>query len=42
MSWLKNIRRENLKGVTAERLVVLDVAGILADPKINLQEEVEK
>jgi purine-binding chemotaxis protein CheW len=30
---LTGIRRQYLKGVTAERLVVLDVARILADPK---------
>ena len=35
------IRSEYLKGVTAERLVVLDVARILADPKIIVDEEVE-
>jgi len=42
VSWLKNIRSEYLKGVTAERLMVLDLVRILADPKIILQEEVEK
>jgi purine-binding chemotaxis protein CheW len=35
------IRSAFLKGVTAERLVVLDVARILADPKIIVDEEVE-
>jgi purine-binding chemotaxis protein CheW len=38
---LTGIRGEYLKGVTAERLVVLDVARILADPKIIVHEEVE-
>jgi purine-binding chemotaxis protein CheW len=38
---LTGIRSEYLKGVTAERLVVLDVARILADPKIIVHEEVE-
>jgi purine-binding chemotaxis protein CheW len=38
---LTGIRSEYLKGVTAERLVVLDVARILADPKIIVDEEVE-
>jgi purine-binding chemotaxis protein CheW len=30
-----------LKGVTADRLVVLDLGRILADPKIIVHEEVE-
>lgn len=38
---LTGIRSEYLKGVTAERLVVLDAARILADPKIIVSEEVE-
>jgi purine-binding chemotaxis protein CheW len=38
---LTGIRSEYLKGVTAERLVVLDVARILADPRIIVHEEVE-
>lgn len=38
---LTGIREEYLKGVTAERLVVLDLARILADPKIIVHEEVE-
>lgn len=38
---LTGIRGEYLKGVTAERLVVLDVARILADPKIIVHEKVE-
>jgi len=38
---LSGIRSEYLKGVTAERLVVLDVARILSDPKIIVHEEVE-
>jgi purine-binding chemotaxis protein CheW len=37
---LTGIRSEYLKGLTAERLVVLDVARILADPKIIVHEEV--
>ena len=38
---LTGIRSEYLKGVTAERLVVLDVARILADPNIIVHEEVD-
>jgi purine-binding chemotaxis protein CheW len=38
---LTGIRGDYLKGVTAERLVVLDLARILADPKIIVHEEVE-
>jgi purine-binding chemotaxis protein CheW len=38
---LTGIRSEYLKGVTAERLVVLDVARILADPKIIVHDEVD-
>jgi len=38
---LTGIRGDYLKGVTAERLVVLDLARILADPKIVVHEEVE-
>ncbi len=38
---LTGIRAEYLKGVTAERLVVLDLARVLADPKIIVHEEVE-
>jgi len=38
---LTGIRGEYLKGVTADRLVVLDVGRILADPKIIVHEEVE-
>lgn len=34
---LTGIRGDYLKGVTAERLVVLDVARILADPRILVQ-----
>ena len=41
LSTFTGIRSEYLKGVTAERLVVLDVARILADPKIIVHEEVE-
>jgi purine-binding chemotaxis protein CheW len=39
---LGGIRGDYLKGVTAERLVVLDMARILADPKIIVHEEVEE
>ncbi len=38
---LIGIRSDYLRGVTAERLVVLDLARILADPKIIVDEEVE-
>lgn len=38
---LTGIRAEYLKGVTAERLMVLDLDRILADPKIIVHEEVE-
>ena len=38
---LTGIRGEYLKGVTAEHLVVLDVARILADPNIIVHEEVD-
>lgn len=38
---LTGIRSEYLKGVTAERLVVLDAARILADPRIIVHEEVD-
>jgi len=38
---LTGIRAEYLKGVTGERLVVLDLACILADPRIIVHEEVE-
>ena len=38
---LTGVRSEYLKGVTAERLVVLDVGRILADPTIIVHEEVE-
>jgi purine-binding chemotaxis protein CheW len=37
---LTGIRAEYLKGVTADRLVVLDVDRLLADPKIIVNEEV--
>ena len=37
---LTGVRGDYLKGVTAERLVVLDLARILADPKIVVHEEV--
>ena len=38
---LTGIRADYLKGVTAERLVLLDLERILADPKIVVQEEVD-
>lgn len=38
---LTGIRGEYLKGVTAERLVVLDLAHVLDDPKIIVHEEVD-
>jgi purine-binding chemotaxis protein CheW len=38
---LTGVRSDFLKGVTAERLVVLDLARVLADPKIIVHEEVE-
>ena len=38
---LTGIRAEYLKGVTADRLVILDPAAILADPRIIVHEEVD-
>lgn len=38
---LTGIREDYLQGVTAERLIVLDLARILADPRIVVHEEVE-
>ena len=38
---LSGIRQEFLRGVTAERLVVLDAAAILADPRIIVDEDLE-
>ena len=38
---LTGIRADYLKGVTAERLVVLDLDRILTDPRIIVQEEIE-
>jgi len=38
---LTGIRADFLKGVSAERLVVLDLDRILLDPKIIVHEEVE-
>ena len=38
---LTGIRSEYLKGVTADRLIVLDMARILADPRIIVHEEVD-
>ena len=40
-STLTDIRRDYLKGVTAEGLVVLDLARLLADSQIIVHEEVE-
>lgn len=37
---LTGIRLEYLRGVTEQRLVILDIARILADPKIIVREEV--
>lgn len=39
---LSGIRAEYLKGVTSERLIVLDVEKLLTDKKIIVNEEVEK
>jgi purine-binding chemotaxis protein CheW len=38
---LTGIREDYLKGVTADRLVVLDLPRILADPRMIVHEEVE-
>lgn len=38
---LSGIGQQYLRGVTSERLVVLDAARILGDPKIIVQEEVQ-
>lgn len=38
---LTGIRAEYLRGVTAERLIVLNVAAILSDERIIVEEEVE-
>jgi purine-binding chemotaxis protein CheW len=38
---LQGIRADYLKGVTAERLIVLDLGRILADPRIVVNEEVD-
>jgi purine-binding chemotaxis protein CheW len=38
---LTGIRSDYLKGVTAERLVVLDLTRVLTDPKIVVHDEVE-
>jgi purine-binding chemotaxis protein CheW len=38
---LTGVRSQFLKGVTAERMVVLDLARILADPRIIVHDEVE-
>jgi purine-binding chemotaxis protein CheW len=35
------IRGEYLKGVTPERLIILNMARILSDPRIIVDEEVE-
>ena len=39
---LTGIRSQYLKGITDQRVVILDVPKILADPKIVVDEEVEK
>ncbi len=41
LATVTGVRGDYLKGVTAERLVVLDLARILADPKIIVREEIE-
>ncbi|HSI38639.1 MAG TPA: chemotaxis protein CheW [Methylotenera sp.] len=41
LSTLTGIRSDYLKGVTAERLVVLDLDRILTDPRVIVHEEVE-
>lgn len=41
LATLTGVRSEYVKGVTSERLVVLDLARLLADPRIIVQEEVE-
>jgi purine-binding chemotaxis protein CheW len=38
---LSGVRSDYLKGVTAERLVILDLKRILADPRIIVHDEVE-
>jgi purine-binding chemotaxis protein CheW len=38
---LTGVRSEYLKGVTADRLVVLDVAKLLADPKIKVSQSMD-
>jgi purine-binding chemotaxis protein CheW len=38
---LSGVQNDYVKGVTAERLVVLDLARILADPQIIVHEEVD-
>ena len=38
---LTGVRSDYLKGVTRERLIVLDAARILTDPKIIVQDELE-
>lgn len=41
LATLTGIRADYLRGVSEERLVVLDLPRILADPKILVQEEIE-
>jgi purine-binding chemotaxis protein CheW len=41
LATLTDARANYLRGITADRLVVLDTARILADPKIIVHEEVE-
>ncbi|MBV9851175.1 MAG: purine-binding chemotaxis protein CheW [Armatimonadetes bacterium] len=38
---LTGVRAEYLRGVTPERLIILDVSAILSDPKIIVDEDVE-
>jgi len=38
---LKDVRSEYIRGITEDRLVILDIEKILADPKIVVYEEVE-
>ena len=38
---LTGVRAEYLKGVTADRLAVLDAVRLLADPAINVSQSIE-
>jgi purine-binding chemotaxis protein CheW len=42
LATLTGIRGEYLRGVTADRLVILDSAAILADPRLIVDEEIER